>query len=398
MAGPALATALAVGAVGTILLLGVFLTLFSKQKAYPLTLLLLLFGIFVGPIGKLFDPNKSIGIISPFVTLALIMVLFDAGYGTKLYTLSKSFKKPLIFGTLTVFITTLLIAVPFKFFLNLSWHLAVLFGALLASTDLTIIAPMLNALNLKPKIKEYLEIESTVNSILSAVIVIIIINLLSVEKSSGINILVLDSIKTLLYNIFVGVGIGLLAGYLILKLTERLTLEEKPHIIVIGALFVAFALSEYLGASGIATALSIGIIFGNSKVHLPRIIKSFGGEMELILVTFVYVILGAILDFGIIWKSILLAVILILLIYISRYIGFRLSHSKDFKDVKNMIILSSPRGIVCAVLTLSYAQMFANPEQIIGLVFAVILVSAVLVFGIPKSLPKTAFSKIKTRG
>ncbi len=383
--------AFAVGAVGIILLLGVFLKFYSFKKSYPLTLLLLFVGILVGPILGWFNPQEAIDIVNPFVTLALIMVLFDTGYGMKLGTFFRNITKPLIFGVLAVLLTTLFVAVPFKFLLGINWYLAILLGALLASTDLTIIEPMLEAMKLRPKLNSLLELESTINSILAAVIVIVIVNLLKVGQELGLSWSVLDiGLRTLLYNLFVGVGIGILAGYLILRFTERLTAEEKPHIIVIGALFLSYAIAEVLGASGITTALSVGIVFGNSKVQLPKIIKSFGGEMELILVTFVYVILGAILDFGIIFKSILLAVMLVFLVYSARYLGLKLSKISNFVEYSKMMVLSSPRGIVCAVLTLSYASLFPNPELIIGLVFAVILVSAIGVFFIPESLPGKA--------
>lgn len=378
-------TAVAVGAIGVILLLGVFLTLYSKKKSYPLTLLLLLVGILLGPVLGWFKPQDAIDIVSPFVTLALIMILFDAGYALKLHTLLKEITKPLIFGTLGVVFTIGLVALPFKFLLGISWYLAVLFGALLASTDLTIITPMLEALKIKPKLKRMLEIESTVNSILAAVFVIIVVNLL--EIGGGLTFNILDvGIRTLLYNIFVGVGIGLIGGFILLWVIKHATAEEKPHILFIAALFMAFAIAEIFGASGIAAALVIGIVFGNSGIEMPGLIKSFGGEMELILITFVYVILGAIIDFGVILNSIFFAVLAILLVYLSRYLGLRLTRAKEFDSYKNMILLSSPRGILCAVLTLSYAALFPDSEVIIGLVFAVILVSATLVFFIPHSL------------
>jgi len=388
--------AFAVGAIGVILLLGVFLKFYSFKKAYPLTLLLLFVGIFVGPIMGWFKPHELLDIINPFVALALIMVLFDTGYNMKINVLLRNLSKPLLFGTLAVLLTVIIIAIPFKLILGVSWALAVLFGALLASTDLTIIGPMLDSMNLKTNLKNLLEMESAINSVLSAVIVIVVINLLKIGGEFGLNLSVFDlGVRTLLYNIFVGVGIGVLAGYMIIRVVEHAQPEEKPQIMVIGALFLAYAISEIFGASGIVTALSIGIVFGNSKVQLPRIIKSFGGEMELILVTFVYVILGAIIDFNIILQSSVLAVLLIFFIYAARYLGFTISKAGEFADYTRMIILSSPRGIVCAVLTLSYANLFPNPELIISLVFTVILVSAIGVFFIPKNLPKISPKTLK---
>ena len=154
---------------------------------------------------------------------------------------------------------------------------------------------------------------------------------------------------------------------------------------MIGALFTAFALSELVGASGIATALAIGIVFGNSKVKLPKIIKSFGGEMELILVTFVYVILGAIIDFKIMTGALLFAGVLIALVYIARFVALKVSKLDKLK-LSKFYLLSSPRGITCAVLTLSYANLFPNPSVIIGLVFSVVLVSSLSLFAIPRTV------------
>ena len=96
-----------------------------------------------------------------------------------------------------------------------------------------------------------------------------------------------------------------------------------PHLVMFGSLFFTYALSELLGASGIATALAVGIVFGNSKIQVPNIIKSFGGEMELILVTFVYFILGAIIDFRLMYEYLIPAAMLIFLVYIVRYIAAR---------------------------------------------------------------------------
>ena len=379
--------ALAVATIGIIIILGVFLKLLSEKKGYPLTLFLLLLGLIIGPWLGWFKPSENLTSVSSFITLALIIVLFDAGMGIKIRRLSRNFARPLTLGIISVLLTVSIVAITFKFLLSLSWLHAILFGSFLASTDLTIIAPIFKNIKVKPAIAEYIELESTFNSILAAVFVVILINLINTGTKLSFSLEILSaSIQTLLYNIFVGAGLGILFGYLILKFIQRLTLSEMPHIMILGALFFSYAISELVGASGIATALAIGIVFGNSKNQIPSIIKSFGGEMELILVTFVYVILGAIINFSVLKATILPASALIILVYFARFIAVKYTN-KDSPKLSNFYILSSPRGITCAVLTLSYATLFPNPEVIIGLVFSVILVSSFFLFWLPNSIP-----------
>ena len=382
---------LIVALIGFILIAGAFLKHSSQKRGYPLTLILLLLGILLGPITGIFTPGAAENqvAVTSFITLALILVLFDTGSQIKIRSLFRNFAGPTMFGLLSVLFTIGIVAIPFKFLLGLDWILAILFGSFLASTDLTILGPVLSNIKLKPKISEYLELESTLNTVISAVLVIVLVNLIESPVTAKATTIIGEGLQTLLYHIFVGVGLGVLFGFLILWSIRHMTLEELPHIIMIGALFAAYAITEILGASGIATALAVGMVFGNSKYKLPNIIKSFGGELELILVTFVYVILGAIIDFTILKSVIVLALILITAVYLARYGALRVTN-KENANYNRFYLISSPRGITCAVLTLSYANLFPDPTAIIGLVFGVILVSSLSLFGIPKTLPLRA--------
>jgi NhaP-type Na+/H+ or K+/H+ antiporter len=387
-------TSLIVALIGFILIAGALLKHLSKVKGYPLNLILIFLGIILGNFKvkgvPLFSPGapESQGAVTAFITLALILVLFDTGSKIKIGPLFRNFAGPSIFGLMSVFLTILFVALPFKFILGVNWLLAILFGSFLASTDLTILGPVISNIKLKPRVSEYLEIESIINTVISAVLVIVLVNLIgSATKVTGS--IIGEGIQTILYNIFVGVGLGVFFGALILWVIRHLTLEEMPQLIMIGSLFGAYAITEMLGASGIATALAVGVVFGNSKYKIPNIVKSFGGELELILVTFVFVILGAIINFSVIKGVLFMALILLALVYAARYLSLKYSN-KDFVKYNNFYLLASPRGITCAVLTLKFAELFPNAQMIIGLVFAVILVSSLSLFGITKTIPSRA--------
>ncbi len=388
-------TSLIVALIGFILIAGALLKHLSKVKGYPLNLILIFLGIILGNFKikgvPLFSPSapESQGAVTAFITLALVLVLFDTGSQIKIKSLFRNFAGPSIFGLMSVFLTILFVAIPFKFILGVNWLLAILFGSFLASTDLTILGPVLSNIKLKPRVSEYLEIESILNTVLSAVFVIVLVNLMNSNALGVTGSIIGEGIQTILYNIFVGVGLGVFFGALILWVIRHLTLEEMPHLIMIGSLFGAYAITEMLGASGIATALAVGVVFGNSKFKIPNIVKSFGGELELILITFVFVILGAIINFSIIKGVLFMSLILIGLVYAARYLSLKYLN-KDFVKYNNFYLLASPRGITCAVLTLKFSELFPNPQMIIGLIFAVILVSSLSLFGITKTIPSRA--------
>ncbi|RLE44693.1 hypothetical protein DRJ22_05610, partial [Candidatus Woesearchaeota archaeon] len=280
-----------IGIAGMIILLGSFMFILSKKIHYPLMVFLLGFGIIIGPVTGIFNPYSFQTIIHSFVTIALIIVLFEVGYNTKLTDLKQNLIPSVWLTLLGIFFSVILCAIAAKFILHLGVLHSLLFGALLASTDLTIVAPLLEHINIIPKLKTYLELESSLNSVVAAIIAIIIINILEIGFE------IEGTIKLFLTNIFVGIGLGVVFGFVILKLVQSLNIEEKPHIISIGSVILVYAIAEFFSASGILAALVIGLIFGNAKPQLPKIVYSFGGELQLILLAFVYVLLGAFLKF-----------------------------------------------------------------------------------------------------
>ncbi len=377
-----ISSAATIGIVGAIIILGVILTILSKRTKSPLIILLLILGIILGPLTKVFTPAEFEPIIHAVVTFALVVILFDVGYGIKLHGLEKKLETAAGLAVVGVLITIGLVMLAARFLLGFDWLLSALLGALVASTDLTILAPALENLKISKFIKDSLDLEATMNSIPAVIIAIVVVNVMEIGKGS-----VAFAARTFFYNIFVGIGMGAVCGYVIFKIIQKLSPDQKPHILSLGAVFLIYAITELIGASGIAAALIVGIIFGNAKPQLPKIIHSFGGEMELLLVTFVYVILGAILRFDVflsygLWTFGIIAVF-VASILLARFLAIRITSSKLDPAVRKLQLIGGPRGIVCAVLALSYSSQFPNPELIIAIVFSIILVTSFSVFMLP---------------
>lgn len=74
-------------------------------------------------------------IISNAMFFALIFIIFYGGFGTKISTARGTIINLFSFINSRVFLTALLTAVFAKYFLNFSWQLSLLIGAVISSTD-----------------------------------------------------------------------------------------------------------------------------------------------------------------------------------------------------------------------------------------------------------------------
>ena len=138
-----------------------------------------LLGIVFGPILNLFDPGKYSELVTPLVTFALIVVLFDIGYGLKWSKLKRALLSSTVLTVFAVLLTTVFVFTAAVLFFQLSWQLALLLAAIVASTDITIVYALIRDLNIGETLKETLELEATINSVIAATAAIIIVNLIT---------------------------------------------------------------------------------------------------------------------------------------------------------------------------------------------------------------------------
>ncbi len=373
-------TIFAVFIIGFIMILGVILQMAAKKRIPPVLFLLIL-GIFLGPVTRIFDPGNYHIAVSSFATFALIVVLFEVGYNLKWETFKKEIIASSLLGIFGVFFSVLFVFLMASYLFGFPWQFALLLAAFLSSTDLTVVSPVLDAMNISKKLKDDLELESIINSVLAAVMTILILTIMSAGTITLGHIT-----STFINNIFIAIGIGLVFAYVLLYLFRKADIS-RPHIVSIGTVLLVYAITELIGSSGVVSALVVGMVFGNAKPAPPAIIKSFGGEMEFLLITFVYVMLGTLLDFESFAIIGPVGAFFVSMLVMSRVIGVKLVTLKESPLNRQTTYLSGPRGIVCAVLVLSYAHLFPNPDIAIGLVFISILSTTILAALLPILYP-----------
>ncbi|MBT3941022.1 hypothetical protein HOD83_02875 [Candidatus Woesearchaeota archaeon] len=370
--------------IGAVILLGVFLANISKKTGWPLSLILLIVGLVIGPITGWLDAAAFSSAIQSFAIIALVIILFDVGYDLKISKIKKELFESTRLAFVGVFSTMVVVFLISKYLLGLDTYLALLFGALLASTDLTVIAPLVQNLKLKQRTKEAMSMEATLNSVFAAVIAIVVGVMIQYKSNFAEAIS-----RGLIYHIVTGVAIGLILGWILLKSVRKLKFDQMPALITVGAVLVVYAATEMIGASGIIAALIVGLLYGNTKPAPPKFVMLFGENLQMILITFVYIMLGALITFDAFVDYSLIAFILVASVILTRYFAMKLVTQNDSLLAQRVIGIAGPRGIISAILVLSYAHLFPDPNLIISMGFAVILGTSLAVFLLPVIEEKT---------
>ncbi|MFH1056407.1 MAG: cation:proton antiporter, partial [Candidatus Micrarchaeota archaeon] len=84
---------------GLTIFLGFFASVFFERTRIPDVLFLLLFGVLLGPILAIVNPNDFIPLASTIGTLALIVVLFDGGLHFDIKTILYQLPNAALFST-----------------------------------------------------------------------------------------------------------------------------------------------------------------------------------------------------------------------------------------------------------------------------------------------------------
>ncbi|MBA7656818.1 K(+)/H(+) antiporter NhaP2 [subsurface metagenome] len=310
---------------GIVFLAHLFLHIFNRTKI-PDVLLLIILGIILGPVSKLV-PIESFGLVGPvFITVTLVVILFEGGIALKLSTLRSTLGKAVKLSVISFSLTMVVVGVIAHALFPLEWIPALIIGSIAASTSEAIIIPLLTQLKTSEKIHAVLAVESSVNDVLSITVTLALIGAYQLG-SIDVGIMTGDLIASFV----VAIVFGFVGAFLWSLILHRIHTMKNAMFTTVAIVFALFGLVETLGFSGAITALAFGITLGNIEgIKLPRLSKPLAGrpvglneteksfftEASFLLKTFFFIYLGISLQFAsniIILMGILITVIAFLL-------------------------------------------------------------------------------------
>src|SRR5260370_27402936 len=188
---------------------------------------------------------------------------------------------------------------------------ALLMGATLASTDPATLVPIFRQVNIRDRVAQTVVSESAFNDATGAIITF---GVLAVAMGTGEFLLtssLLDLLKQLVVGIVAGAALGYLAALLIAHERWAFLAEYAPVVTVMAVIGAYFA-ADGLQASGFTAVFVFGIMLGNQDAFGfkmgagdARKLQEFVTTTAFIMRLFIFILLGAQVDFGLIGQYLL---------------------------------------------------------------------------------------------
>jgi NhaP-type Na+/H+ or K+/H+ antiporter len=387
---------------GLVVVLAAAAPLVGQVLRLPSILVLLALGFGAGAIGAL-DPNALLGqqLISAVVSVAVGIILFDAGLGLKISkltgTVARVYRRLVSVGILVTWAVGTLTA---YLLFNLSFEVALVLGAVLVVSGPTVVGPLLDFIRPSKEVNFVLKWEGTLADPIGATLGVVVFNaVVAGHAKAG------QEVFQFLLAVGIGAGFGLAGAALVLAWAAWFKPNESQA--VTGTLM--FVVAMVVGAdllrddTGLITGLVIGAILVNrpprgtepqglaiQRAKLLRAWRERIATLTTFLIGILFIILSArvtphqIAQIG--WVSLAFIAVLV---FFGRPLAVALStfgSSLDWRE-RAFIAWMAPRGIVAAAtsstfaLGLSQAGIGGGSQDLIPITFIVIVATA-LIYGL----------------
>ncbi len=353
----------------------------------PAILFLLLAGIGMGPVAGLLDPDALLGnMFFPIVSLAVAVILFEGSLTLKFSEMREHGKMVRNLLATGVLVTWLVATLAARFAGNLSWEVATLFGAIVVVSGPTVIMPLLRAVRPNGRINNILKWEGIVVDPIGALLAVLVYEF--VISSGGQGEAIEHTLMTFGATLLLATTLGCSAGHL---LGSALRSHWLPQFLqnagTLTFMLGVFAFSNFLvHESGLLTVTIMGIWLANMKGVPVDDILEFKESLSVLLISALFILLAARMDFESLsalgWGAV---GVILSLMFIARPLAVWLAAIGTNLNWQEKTFLSwvAPRGIVAAAVSALFAfkleaHGYADAGSLVPMVFMVIVVTVIV--------------------
>lgn len=275
--------------------LSILAGLVSSRIGAPLLLVFLALGMLAGedgPGGILFSDFQAAYIAG---SIALAVILFDGGLRTSRQSLRVAGRPALVLATVGVLVTALLCAGCAMWLLGLDFVQGLLVGSIVASTDAAAVFFLLHlhGLRLKERVSAILEVESGLNDPMAIFLTILCVQLLEAGASDLTWAAADDFAIEFLIQIAGGAAFGLVGGWLLLQIINRLEIASGLYpIFALAFAMTVFGIAQSVHASGFMAIYLVGLILGNRRHRATQLINRFHDGLAWLSQIMMFLMLG----------------------------------------------------------------------------------------------------------
>ena len=305
---------------GLILAVGIFTGFVAQKIKIPDVALFLIVGMAIGPDMLGLISIKADSALNQIILLfGASYILFDGGASLRFSVLKQVWITIVVIATVGVLITAAVTGLAAHIVLGMPWIVALLLGAVLASTDPATLVPIFRQIKIRDRVAQTVMSESAFNDAMGAIITFGVLGVAMGTGEFSLTSSILELLKQSIIGLVAGVGLGYLAALLIAH--ERLGfLANYAPVVTLVAVIGAYFAADGLQASGFMAVFVFGIMIGNKEsygFHMEageaRKLDEYVATTAFIMRLFIFILLGAQVDFGLMNQYLLGGVILVVI-------------------------------------------------------------------------------------
>ncbi|MFC7070398.1 cation:proton antiporter domain-containing protein [Halobaculum lipolyticum] len=384
--------------VAAIIGVGVTAQVLSDRFRLPSIIFLITAGVLLGPEGLGFITQETFGLtgLSTIVGLSVAIIVFEGAFHLRIDKLREAPAATLRLVTIGAVIAFVATTVVVRFALGLDWLVSGLIGALLVATGPTVIAPILEVVPVRDRVATALDTEGIVNDVTAAILAVVIFEAIVTETTAPAALATLFAER-----LGVGVVVGAVVAGVVYYALRYVDLSpgnapQNARLLVLAGALVAYGGANYVATeAGIAAVAVAGMLLGNADVPYEAEITEFKGDITLVVLSFVFIALAALLQFeNLIALGVGGVVVVVAVMLVIRPALVMLSTVGDRFERNERLFMSfvGPRGIIPASVATLFAVELANEgmtasaDALVGTVFLVILATVVLEGGFARQI------------
>jgi len=366
---------------------------YSKTKI-PDILWVLAFGVVLGPVLGYFDKDMFLSISPLMSTLALSIILFEAGLTLDVAQLMKSISKATILSVSTIFsvIAILGYALPTLYPAQFNVLEGMLLGAMIGGTSTVAVFSILSELSsILPDIEStrvILLMESVISDPICIISSVTLIRMIMLPEVS-----LQESLMDILITFILSSILGLAMGQMWSEMLDKLRGSRFTYIMTLALLWPTYIIAEHIigEGGGPMAALCFGLMINNYSYITHRIgvdrnlridkekLKEFHEEITFFIKSFFFVYVGLIVSLSVeymIMGGVVLAIIFTVRFLIVLTVGGAVNFNKQEKVLSMLIYASGLPAFVMSQLPLVFDPdrlFFTNPEVYPNLVMPIVL-------------------------
>jgi cell volume regulation protein A len=275
---------LALGIGAAVILAAVLAVRVSVKVGLPSLLLYLGIGVLLGEAG--FGIEFSNAELTQALGLAaLVLILTEGGLTTRWDEVKPALWPGIALSTVAVVISVGVAGAMLHWILGLDWRMAMLWGAVLASTDAAAVFSVLRNLSVTRRLVGSLELESGMNDAPCYIAVVLLASTDPVTWTLPL---------TLAYELGLGAVIGIGLGWFGTHALRRAALPATGlyPLATVAVCILAFAGGQAVHASGLLATYIAGLVLGNSKLPHRADTVSFAEGLGWLAQIGLFVLLG----------------------------------------------------------------------------------------------------------